>query len=185
MATKRTKRKPGNPTLYDPEVHPDRVRKLCLLGLIDQDIAEVFEINVVTHYAWKKRHAEYAKAIKEGKDQADSEVAKSMYKRATGFTVPEEKIFCSRDGEVIRVQTNHYYPPNVTAAIFWLKNRQKDIWRDVQRHEHSGKDGTPIEHRVRVSRLDLSDFTQAELDLLDKFGALDKEKDSDGPTSPK
>jgi hypothetical protein len=28
-----------------------------------------------------------------------------------------------------------YYPPDVRACIFFLKNRQSDRWRDVQRHE--------------------------------------------------
>jgi hypothetical protein len=28
-----------------------------------------------------------------------------------------------------------YYPPDARACIFFLKNRQSDRWRDVQRHE--------------------------------------------------
>lgn len=32
-----------------------------------------------------------------------------------------------------------YYPPDTTAAIFWLKNRQKDKWRDKQEVEHTGE----------------------------------------------
>jgi hypothetical protein len=35
-----------------------------------------------------------------------------------------------------------HYPPDVTACIFWLKNRQPEKWRDVHRHEV--KDITPL-----------------------------------------
>lgn len=38
-----------------------------------------------------------------------------------------------------------YYPPDTTAAIFWLKNRQKDKWRDKVDHELTGKDGGAIQ----------------------------------------
>lgn len=33
---------------------------------------------------------------------------------------------------------------NVTAIIFGLKNRAAEEWRDVQKFEHTGKDGEPI-----------------------------------------
>jgi hypothetical protein len=29
--------------------------------------------------------------------------------------------------------------PNLTAIIFWLKNRWPEVWRDVQEHLHDGK----------------------------------------------
>ena len=28
-----------------------------------------------------------------------------------------------------------YYPPDVTACIYWTKNRMPEKWRNVQRHE--------------------------------------------------
>jgi hypothetical protein len=34
---------------------------------------------------------------------------------------------------------------NITAQIFFLKNRRPDKWRDRQTHEVSGPDGGPIE----------------------------------------
>ena len=32
-----------------------------------------------------------------------------------------------------------YFPPDVTACIFFLKNRMKEKYRDVQKHHHSGE----------------------------------------------
>lgn len=46
----------------------------------------------------------------------------------------EDKIF-QFQGEPIVVPTIKHYPPDTTAAIFWLKNRQPHLWRDKQEVE--------------------------------------------------
>ena len=40
-----------------------------------------------------------------------------------------------RDGAVHKETVRKHYPPDVTACIYWTKNRMPDRWRDVQRHE--------------------------------------------------
>jgi len=39
--------------------------------------------------------------------------------------------------------------PDVTAQIFWLKNRKPAVWRDKQELEHSGK----LQHQVALEEL--------------------------------
>jgi CheY-like chemotaxis protein len=56
--------------------------------------------------------------------------------RAVGYSFNSEKIFCNKDGEVTRVPIVEHVPPDVTAQIFWLKNRKPTEWRDVQQMEH-------------------------------------------------
>jgi hypothetical protein len=34
------------------------------------------------------------------------------------------------EGEIITTKLTKHYPPDTTAAIFWLKNRQPGKWRD-------------------------------------------------------
>jgi hypothetical protein len=51
-----------------------------------------------------------------------------------GYSVDTEEIFIVERQLVSRTVRKHY-PPDVTACIFWLKNRQPERWRDVQRHE--------------------------------------------------
>jgi hypothetical protein len=41
------------------------------------------------------------------------------------------KIFCDRNGNVTKVLYVEHVPPDVTACIFWLKNRDPAHWRDV------------------------------------------------------
>jgi hypothetical protein len=133
----------GRKTTYKKE-YADLAYKFCLLGAIDKELADFFEVAENTINVWKRKHKEFELALKEGKEQADTNVADRLYQRAIGYSHPEEKLF-QYNGEVIRAETIKHYPPDTTAMIFWLKNRQKDRWRDRQDHELTGKDGRPIQ----------------------------------------
>lgn len=137
------KRKGGRPTRYRKEF-AGQAEKLCRLGAIDSELAEFFGVSEVTLNSWKKNHREFLKSLKEGKSQADAEVANSLFKRATGFSHLDTK-FATHEGKITdaREYTKHYAPDTI-ACIFWLKNRRPDLWRDKIGHEHTGKDGGPI-----------------------------------------
>jgi hypothetical protein len=143
---------PGRPTDYRLE-YCELAKNYCLLGAKDGELAAFFGVSEQTLNAWKKVHPEFLESIKEGKEEADGRVAQSLYHRATGYSHPEDKIF-NHNGEPLVVPTIKHYPPDPTAAIFWLKNRQKDKWRDRQEHEHTGKDGGAIVHEVRRTIVD-------------------------------
>lgn len=123
----------------------------CLLGATDENLGSFFGVSEKTICEWKKRHKEFASALKRGKEDADANVAKSLYNRALGYSHPEEKIFQS-EGQVIRAETVKHYPPDATAMIFWLKNRQPELWREKQHQEHSGPNGGPIQHKHDVAK---------------------------------
>lgn len=133
----------ARPSKYKKEF-AEQARKLCLLGATDKSLAEFFEVTESTINKWKVDHKEFSESIKRGKEIADAEVASKLFHRATGYQHPEDDIR-SVNGEIVITPTVKYYAPDTTAAIFWLKNRQKDQWRDKQDHEHTGKDGGPIE----------------------------------------
>lgn len=133
----------ARPSKYKKEF-AEQARKLCLLGATDKSLAEFFEVTESTINKWKVDHKEFSESIKRGKEIADAEVASKLYHRATGYEHAEDDIR-SVNGEIVITPTVKHYAPDTTAAIFWLKNRQKDQWRDKQDHEHTGKDGGPIE----------------------------------------
>lgn len=60
---------------------------------------------------------------------ADANVADRLYQRAMGFEHDSEEIKVV-EGSIERVPIRKIYPPDTVAAIFWLKNRQRDKWRD-------------------------------------------------------
>jgi hypothetical protein len=60
----------------------------------------------------------------------------TTHNRAVGYSYETVKIFCDKNGKVTRVPYQEHVPPDVTACIFWLKNRKPSEWRDVQQMEH-------------------------------------------------
>lgn len=126
----------GRPTAYNPE-YVEQGRKLAKLGAKDTEIADFFEVDVRTIYRWKAEHEDFCQALKVGKSKADERVVRGLYERATGYTHPEDKIFMA-EGVPVTVPTMKHYPPDTTAAIFWLKNRNSQKWRDKVDHEHGG-----------------------------------------------
>ena len=137
----------GRPTVYE-SAFADQARKLCQLGATDVDLADFFEVSINTIGNWKTRYPEFLGSLKAGKDHADARVERSLYQRAVGYTFDSVKIFLPKDSrEPVLVPHREHVPPDVTAQIFWLKNRRKDEWRD--RHEMDlanklGPDGKPI-----------------------------------------
>jgi hypothetical protein len=127
----------GRPSKYQPE-HKQIARMMGRLGATDAQLAEAFEVAESTIHLWKKEHPEFSEALKDGKKEADSAVERSLFERATGYSHPEDKIF-QYEGAPVVVPTTKIYPPDVTACIFWLKNRKPKDWRDKQEIEHSGE----------------------------------------------
>ena len=66
----------------------------------------------------------------DGKEVADRRVERALFERATGYNHPELKVFC-HNGEIVTHEVNKHYPPDVTAAIHWLKVRKPSEWREV------------------------------------------------------
>jgi serine protease inhibitor len=135
----------GRPTKYDAK-YPEQAYKLCLLGATDERIADFFGVNVDTIHEWKKVHKEFSDALKEGKEQADAVIAQSLFHRAKGYKHDAIKIFADpKTGSVEKVDYVEHYPPDTTACIFWLKNRQPRQWRDKVETELTGKDGGAVQ----------------------------------------
>lgn len=145
---------PGAPTKYKEKYHCDMALKFTRMGFRDTELAEAFDISESTLNEWKKKHRKFSESIKKGKEETDSVVVDSLLKRATGFEYDEttfekvdnkENLQITKNGEI---KTEDSYrkkivtkqiPPDVTAQIFWLKNRQPKLWRDKQEIENTNK----------------------------------------------
>ncbi|GKV89289.1 terminase [Pectobacterium carotovorum] len=134
------KNKGGRPSAYREEF-AEQARKLCLLGATDKELAEFFEVSEATINNWKLVHYEFLESIKRGKQIADGEVADRLYQRAMGFIAPDIDIRVI-ENKIVETPLEKYYPPDTAAAIFWLKNRQKDKWREKQDVNHMSDDGS-------------------------------------------
>lgn len=127
-------KKNGRPTSFKPE-YVAQAFKLALLSATDVQLADFFEVAESTITKWKLDYPKFSAALKKGKDDADAAVVKSLYHRAIGYEHPAVKIITVARGnnegaDVQEVPYTEHYPPDTTAAIFWLKNRQSANWRD-------------------------------------------------------
>jgi transposase-like protein len=126
----------GRPSSYKPE-YAKMVKHAARLGATDADLAKIFGVSDATIDNWKAQHPDFLGSSKRGKEEADARVIRSLYQRAVGYSYNAEKIFCDKNGKVTRVPYVQHVPPDVTAQIFWLKNRDPQHWRDAWQIEAS------------------------------------------------
>lgn len=133
----------GRPTLFKRE-YVEVGRRLALLGLTNDEMARFFNVGATTFDRWLATHAEFRCAVNESKAVADGSVASRLFERAIGSTYTETSEVQDATGSVVSrtVDTKHL-PANVTAQIFWLKNRQPDKWRDRIEHQADVTLNTP------------------------------------------
>lgn len=82
-------------------------------GLTDEQIMKNMGIrSKSTFYGYKKDYPNFSNALKKGKEVVDFEVENALLKNALSG--------------------------NVTAQIFWLKNRKKHDWREKVNIENEG-----------------------------------------------
>lgn len=133
----------GRPTLYDP-AYDEQATRLCKLGATVEEMADFFGVAVSTVSRWLKQEPSFSEAVKAGRIEADARVAEALYTQAL-------------DG-------------NVTAAIFWLKNRRRVEWRE--RHEVVNVNDNP------------SNMTDAELEAIARASGNGTAKTQDGAAKP-
>ncbi len=118
----------GRPSKYKPEF-VTQAEKLCALGATDIEIADFFDVDGRTLNRWKGEHDDFCQALKVAKEVADARVERSLFARANGYEHDEVDIRVIQN-EVVQTPIRKFYPPDTVAAIFWLKNRRPDKWRD-------------------------------------------------------
>ena len=112
-------------------------------GLTDEQISRNLGISKVTFYKYKASCSELNELLKKSKEVVDYEVENALYKSAIGG--------------------------NVSAMIFWLKNRRPDKWRD--KREHSEFELMRKELQLRERKLELEE--QKLQDLRNKMFNID------------
>lgn len=115
-------------------------------GLTDEQVAHNMGIGYSTFREWLNKYPALLAALKKGKAPVDMKVENALLKRALGYeyeevcTEVEEIPFKTKDenGNTITItktkkhirKTTKMVVPDVTAQIFWLKNRRPGRWRD-------------------------------------------------------
>ena len=119
-------------------------------GMIDVEIAAALGISKDTFYQYQKKYPDFYDSIKRGKAPVDVRAENSLLKRVEGYEFEETHIEYEavKKGEKASAKKvkkiTKQMAPDVTACIFWLKNRKPKEWRDRHNVELSGEDGEPV-----------------------------------------
>ncbi len=156
----------GRPTAFKPEF-PKIAYKLTLLGAIDKDLADAFDVSTQTINSWKHEFPEFLESIKNGKENADAFVAESLFKRATGYSHEDVDIRAvalgnNQGSEIVKTTIIKHYPPDTVAAIFWLKNRRPKNWREKLEVLHDDPSAERFIDLIARRMLSAGDVSQLE-----------------------
>lgn len=111
-------------------------------GMIDEEIWKSLGIGKSTYYKYQLKYGDFMDAIKKGKSPVDVKVENALLKRALGFEYEEIKIEYKpgkkkkgEEDEELGImksitKTKKLIVGDVTAEIFWSKNRRPHLWKD-------------------------------------------------------
>ena len=116
----------------------ERICKLLKKGNTITSTCAAMEIHRDTLYKWMNKKIDVFDTIKEAMAIPDKKVENALYKSATmGHRYKEKEFKAIQVGEKIKLipikTVTKIIPPNVTAQIFYLKNRLPEDWKD--RHD--------------------------------------------------
>jgi hypothetical protein len=141
----------GRKSVYTPKLAAV-AHRCCERGMTDIEVADILGIGLATLYRWKLDHPAFARVFKLGKAAADDRVERSLYSRAIGYDYIAEKATMTRHGQKTMRYRQHI-PPDTAAAVWYLKNRRPDRWRDSFRHEHTASPYDAIEDPAELRAL--------------------------------
>ena len=131
-------------------------------GLTDEQSAKIMRNSRSTLEDWKKKYPDISDTLKREKIVVDAQVENALLRRALGYRYTEERKelrFNKKTGRhelTITKVVEKEVAPDTTAAIFWLKNRRPDVWRDKQNLEISAleDDKDKLDDLIRQMRGD-------------------------------
>lgn len=116
------------------------------------EIAEKLGLSRTTVFKYQNDYADFANALKKGKEIVDSEVENSLVKECIGYTYDETTttttaIVDKETGQITSLEkietkkTTKYARPSVTAIAYYLNNRLPNKWKNKVVVDAEGDDG--------------------------------------------
>lgn len=184
---------------YDSKRFPTIAYSCCKhTGADNVTLGEIFNVGPYTIKNWMNANPEFRQWIQKGRDEYDTEVVeRRLLDKALGFkyenkTYEREVIGWEYDDDgnkmaitemVLTKIEEKQNAPDTTSLIFWLKNRNQERWRDVNRTHKTVEypDGAPQitnnfneNHLTQVGQLILENATDEQLEMLEELASKNK-----------
>lgn len=132
-----SRRKGGRKSKYHTHIKPRlaEIEAWARDGLTDEQIAKNLNVGVSTFHKYKNEYIELVESLKKGKEIVDVEVENAMLKRALGYEYEEVRTLIEEvDGKKKKKveKVIKHVPADVTAGIFWLRNRKGNAWSNKE-----------------------------------------------------
>ncbi len=99
----------------------ESIRAFLREGGAESDLPRRLNLSAATLRRYRKKYPEFAAMLDECRAEAatlaDDQVEAALFRRATGYDTEDN-------------ESPRHIPADVKAAIFWLKNRRPELWRD-------------------------------------------------------
>lgn len=142
--------RPGRKSLFRKEMIEEGY-KLGALGMTMEEIADFWNVGRNTLWRYCKRVPELQTQISKGKNEADMTVVQALLQQC-------------KEG-------------NVTATIFWLKNRRGHEWSDMKNVNVKGMKGTTVNVDNSKHFQQVIQFSDTDDDLEDIYDTGNDDED--------
>jgi hypothetical protein len=118
----------GRPTTYTAD-HALRARMAWEIGATDAQVAFLVGVSESTLARWCALHPAMAEARAAGRDDADTRVTFSLYRRAVGYDYSETRILLPFGAKApLAIPVTRHKHAETAAAFRWLAIRRPAQW---------------------------------------------------------
>ena len=118
---------PAEPFL---KAHKKKIYDLCKQGITTPELADAVGLTVRQLERLIDKSEEIRLWVEKSREMVDMRVEGALYKQAIGYNSITTEVVTHPDGTQSTKVTDKFYPPNIAASQFWLKNRQPERWKE-------------------------------------------------------
>lgn len=113
------------------ELYLPLAQRAANMGMTEVELAELFGVDRRTLLNWRRENQSFEEACRLGKEGPNQRVVAAVFQRAIGYNYKLKKTAMDRKtGQLHEWEEEVHVPADVTAGIFWLKNRDNQNWND-------------------------------------------------------
>ena len=109
----------------------------ALSGTVEE-CAQACGVTVRTIRQWQTRHPEFDEAMQLGKQRMVARLEDSLYQRALGYEIEEERAFVV-DKKLRRIGVTTHIPANPACLFFALENLDPANWHNPMKMDPAAK----------------------------------------------